>query len=85
MDLHGKSSEEWKIYQIKIDGKLNEKCIRWLNGTIINNQESSNYTTILIRVPDQAALRGVLNKLWDLNLVFHSIQQIDPKPNAKFE
>jgi len=28
-------------------------------------------------VVDQAALRGLLNRLWDLNLVLRSVQQFD--------
>jgi len=31
--------------------------------------------------PDQAALRGFLNRLWDLNLVLLSMQQLDPNIN----
>jgi hypothetical protein len=85
MERNGKLSDGMTIYQIKIDGQLHDKWARWLNDMIIKIQESSNNTTILITVPDQAALRGILNKLWDLNLVLQSIQQIDPKPNANFE
>ena len=68
-------NEEMGIYQIKIDGNLHEKWAQWLNGSIIKIQEFSYSTDILIAVPDQAALRGLLNKLWDLNLTIISVTQ----------
>jgi hypothetical protein len=85
MERKGRLSDEMTIYQIKIDGQLHNKWARWLNGMFIKIQESSNNTTILITVPDQAALRGILNKLWDLNLVLQSIQQVDPETNVNLE
>jgi len=85
MERKGKLTDGMTIYQVKIAGQLHDKWAQWLNGMIINIQESSNNTTILITVPDQAALRGILNKLWDLNLVLHSIQHVDLNPNVNIE
>ena len=75
MDLDENYSDEKATYQIKIDGNLHEKWAQWLNGSIIKIQEYSHSTDILIAVPDQAALRGLLNKLWDLNLTIISVAQ----------
>ncbi len=74
-------SDERIIYRIKIDGKLHEKWAQWLNGMIIKIKECSNNTIILITVPDQAALRGILNKLWDLNLTLISVTQPENEIN----
>jgi hypothetical protein len=35
-------------------------------------------TLLTGRVEDQATLRGILNRLWDLNLTVLSVIQIDP-------
>ena len=77
MDPKENSPDGSNIFQIKIAGQLHEKWAHWLNGKIIKIQECSNDTIILIVVPDQAALRGVLNKLWDLNLTIISVIQQD--------
>ena len=36
-------------------------------------------------ITDQAALRGLLNRLWDLNLVLRSVQQVDPATISSME
>jgi len=64
-------SDTKNMYQIKIKGHLKEKWIEWFNGMILEmtvSDQGGGYTTLLMQVPDQAALRGVLNKIWDLNL-----------------
>lgn len=67
------------IYTIKINGHLKEKWAEWLNGMVvkIENHNRKKVTTITVRIPDQAALRGILNKLWDLNLTLLSVISMD--------
>lgn len=68
------------IYQIEVGGHLKEAWSNWFNGMVIGIQkldEVPRKTTITVHVPDQAALRGVLNKLWDLNLILLSVILID--------
>ena len=61
-------------YQIKIGGVLHGKWGQWLDGVdIVDIQEGSSNTAILVAIPDQAALRGLLNRLWDLNLTLISV------------
>jgi hypothetical protein len=60
------------IYDITVQGQLRQRWMQWLDGSAVQI-ESADDTTIRVRVPDQAALRGVLNKLWDLNLTLISI------------
>ena len=67
------------IYRVIIQGRLHEKWSVWFNGMLVNSimtAESSNDTLLIIAVPDQAALRGVINKIWDLNLNLISINLI---------
>ena len=42
-------------------------------------------TTLSGVMIDQAALRGLLNRLWDLNLVLRSVQQVDPAAISNIE
>ena len=63
------------IYFLTVEGRLKDKWADWLNGAVIkikNTADNPDTTTIIVDVPDQAALRGILNKLWDLNLTLVS-------------
>lgn len=65
------------IYKIKVKGELDERWADWFNGLAIL---SDGHVTILIgAVTDQAKLRGILSKIWDLNLTVISIVQIEPQ------
>ena len=74
-----KYQNQESIYTIKISGNLKDKWAEWLNGVVIriDNLANENITAITVRIPDQAALRGVLNKLWDLNLTLLSVISMD--------
>jgi hypothetical protein len=81
MDLRRDGLEELNIYHIKIEGQLKEKWIDWLNGMVIEikGNQCSRCTIIKVSISDQAALRGILNKLWDLNLTLISIIRMEVK------
>jgi hypothetical protein len=79
MDRNNQQSNQPINYQIRIQGFLKEKWAEWLNGIVLKIEhlnDGSNDTNITVAVPDQAALRGILNKLWDLNLTLISLMQI---------
>jgi len=68
-------------YQIKIQGKLNVNWSDWLGGMEINTTSMANgieMTTIQGTFPDQAALRGILIKLWDLNAILIEVRPYQP-------
>ncbi len=68
------------VYRIVVHGQLDEKWATWLNDMLvkqINSCRNSLDTSVIIMVPDQAALRGVVNKIWDLNLTIKSIQSVE--------
>ena len=73
------------VYHIEIKGSLKAGWMAWLNGMATSIQPhpgSPGHTTITARVPDQAALRGLLNKIWDLNLTLISVmigKESDPR------
>ena len=70
-----------KYYQITIEGKIDPSWAEWFNGmTLVSKMENDGTfrTTLSGAVIDQVALRGLLIRLWDLNLVLCSLNQIDP-------
>ena len=69
------------IYQIRVKGVLDPKWTSWFEGFAI--EEEMDNTLISGKFSDQAALRGVMNKLWDLNLHLISINQIN-KDNLEY-
>jgi|APSaa5957512622_1039677.scaffolds.fasta_scaffold210140_2 hypothetical protein len=60
------------IYRIKVVGKLHPSWDEWLNYMDIRYDETGA-TIIEGAVPDQSALRGLLNRIWDLNLTVISV------------
>jgi hypothetical protein len=65
-------------YQIKVQGRLDESWSGWFNSMTITFEGDT--TTLTGAVVDQAALRGILSRLWDLNLALISVNPIEPAP-----
>ena len=77
-----------RIYQITVEGKIDVSWSDWLGGMRLFSRKEADemQVTILSGVlTDQAALRGLLNRLWDLNLVLRSVQQVDPTTISDME
>jgi hypothetical protein len=67
-------------YQIKIEGKIRKDWSDWLNGMEISTRkgcQGSQITILVGEVTDQAALRGILCRLWDLNLTIVSVDRLE--------
>jgi hypothetical protein len=62
-------------YQIQVWGKLDEGWSGWFTGLTAAFEEG--ITTLAGPVADQAALRGILNRIWDLNLTLLSVTRGD--------
>jgi len=82
MSQRNKSTEqepiERSLYRIVISGALHESWSDFLGKVDIDweRQGISSYHTILLsEVPDQAGLRGLLNRIWDLNLEIISLDK----------
>ena len=68
------------IYEIQVQGELDLSWQTFFNGLVINLGHDvglSPTTTLISPVTDQAALRGLLCKLWDLNLTVISVRQLE--------
>ena len=69
-----------KIYQIKICGHLEELWISWFKPMEITRSRDGSgrqITALTGLVSDQSELRGLLTKIWDLNMELLSLKQID--------
>ena len=69
-----------KIYQIKICGHLEKHWISWFKPMEITRSRDGSgrqITALTGPVSDQSELRGLLTKIWDLNMELLSLKQID--------
>ena len=76
----GDSSRDREAYQIKVPGRLHERWSGWFHDMTIaveKARDGSSVTTLTGAVPDQARLRGILSKLWDLNMKVVSVSHIE--------
>ncbi|MBN1641117.1 MAG: hypothetical protein JXA09_07765 [Anaerolineae bacterium] len=67
---------EQAAYEIRVQGWIAERWSSWLGDMAIAceyGEDGRPVTIVSGVVPDQAALRGVLNQLWDLNLALISV------------
>jgi len=66
-------------YRIVIEGAIREDWSDWLCGMDIRaagGHHSPQVTILTGSVSDQSALRGILCRLWDLNLVVVSLKRV---------
>jgi hypothetical protein len=68
-----------QVYQIKVQGRLDRRWSDWFSGLAIEIQSKTGNppVTTLTGALDQAGLRGVLSKIWDLNLALVSVVRLD--------
>ena len=69
-------------YQICVAGELDEQWSDWFSGMTMTAGDGPQSRSILAGYVDQAALRGILNKLWDLNLVLIAVNRIEHPPST---
>lgn len=82
-------SEKRETYQVALKGQLDPGWSDWLNGYEVNtavDPDGVTTTILAVKIADQAALRGILNKIWDFNLEIIALQRISnplPEPGSK--
>jgi hypothetical protein len=71
--------DERVVYQIKVQGNLDGRWSDWFSGLIVTIEDEGENPPVstLTGSLDQAALRGILNKIWDLNLDLISVVPIE--------
>ena len=69
------------IYQIRIEGHLDDQWTGWFGGMTITQEENGD-TLLTGPVADQAALFGLLKKVRDLGMPLVSLNRVEPcKPD----
>jgi hypothetical protein len=67
-------------YRIKIRGKIDESWSECLGGAKIASELDENgemITTLTVRLADQPALFGILDRIRDMNLLPVAIERMD--------
>jgi hypothetical protein len=63
-------------YEIKVPGRLDEFWSEWLEGMTIeveSGDQAPTVTTLTGEVPDQAALQGLISRLYSMGLSLISV------------
>jgi len=65
-------------FRIRVQPELDPGWSDWLDGMRITSGTCEGRAVTVLEgvVPDQAALRGILSRLWDLNLVVLSVERL---------
>ncbi len=74
--IHTLSLDQSATYQIKVPGHLDERWSEWAGGmtvTVENGDDGPPTTTLTGVVADQAALQGLLRRLYSLGLPLISV------------
>lgn len=69
------------VYRIRVKGQLDPSWSEWLGGFTIQSQRDDN-TLLVGAVVDQAALQGILNKLFGMNLRLLSLKLVKDKKSS---
>jgi hypothetical protein len=70
-------NEHFTIYQIRIEGQLDQRWLRFFEGLNISTLQDGE--TIIRGAMDQAALHGILNRIRDLGMELISVQRYRPQ------
>ncbi len=71
-----------RCYEICIEGKLDSSWAEWFEGLDLKDC-GEKCTKLVGRIPDQAALLGILNKLCGLNIPVVSVNEVDEQKGER--
>ena len=69
-------SSQPSTYHIRVKEMLDCQFADWLGEMAIRPQENGE-TLLVVSFPDQPALRGFLDQLWNLNITILSVERIE--------
>jgi hypothetical protein len=70
-----------QVYQIRLEGQLDDGWTDWFEGVCVKENEDSN-TLLTCTVSDQPELFGLLRKVRDLGVPLLSVTRVQPDQNA---
>ena len=71
-------------YEIRVKGHLNPSWSDWFDGMSIIH-EANGETLLVGKLIDQAALRGLLNRLSDLGISLIAVNPVEDVPKDSHE
>ena len=78
----GRATQEPVLYQICVKEQLEEQWSGWLDGAVLSYEDHG--TALTCRIADQAALQGMLRRLYSLGLTLVSVNPVEKKtPQGK--
>lgn len=78
-DVRGTDGIQPVVYQVRVEGWIGQRWLHWFENMAIafeTGTDGAATTTLTGTIVDQADLRGILNKLWDLNLAVLSVTRL---------
>ena len=69
-----------RMYQVQVEGRISERWAHWFEElaiTVCDEEETPAVTTLVGPVADQAALLGLLQKLYTLGLTLLQVRRIE--------
>ena len=84
--MSSKERSPQAIYEVQVLGELDRSWETFFSGmavTLTYTSEQPPITILTGPVADQAALRGLLCKLWDLNLTLVAFRRIEADASTK--
>ena len=79
-DRRGCREDQPAVYRIRVGGRIDRRWSDWFCGMDVRYEASDDrgaQTLLTGLVPDQAALRGLLGRIWNLNLTVISVAQVE--------
>jgi len=75
-ETHGKPGSTMNWYEIRVQGRLDQRWSEWFDGLAISYDAEDN-TRLCGPLVDEAALHGVLIKVRDLALPLLAVQRVE--------
>lgn len=76
-DMEKKGSTETAVYEIHVQGLLEQRWCHWFEGMHIKANPDQCETIITGMVIDQAALHGLLARIRDLGLILLALYRLE--------
>ena len=68
---------EGRRYRIVVTGRLTPRFAAAFDGLIVEEDGPPGRTGLVCRFPDQAALHGMLDRLWELGIELEAVHALD--------
>jgi hypothetical protein len=82
IDPPGDDLHKPEIFEIRIKGHLDDRWKSWFEGLTLALEDNGN-TLLTGMVADQAALHGLLKKVWNLGMPLISVNSVKPSQSGE--